>query len=174
MVFGDNFAASNAKLLKGERRSFAEHAPEKDSPALLNAYGLFTDFEVVALPRARLDLTRPGEARTVLTSLRADVVVNCAAYNLVDRASGGSMVLLVVMVCIGAPIVEELVYRGLLQGSFAARINDVPAWLAASALFALGDLPSEDALACWLPDVWLRRRGDARARQALPPPLSLR
>jgi CAAX protease family protein len=59
------------------------------------------------------------------------------AKDLVNRASGGSMVLLVVMVCIGAPIVEELVYRGLLQGSFAARINDVPAWLAASALFAL-------------------------------------
>jgi hypothetical protein len=59
------------------------------------------------------------------------------AKDLVDRASGGSMVLLVVMVCIGAPIVEELVYRGLLQGSFAARINHIPAWLAASALFAL-------------------------------------
>ena len=59
------------------------------------------------------------------------------AKDLVDRASGGSMVLLVLMVCVGAPLVEELVYRGLLQGSFAARINHVPAWLAASALFAL-------------------------------------
>ena len=35
------------------------------------------------------------------------------------------MVLLVLMVCVGAPIVEELVYRGLLQGSFAARFNHV-------------------------------------------------
>jgi membrane protease YdiL (CAAX protease family) len=59
------------------------------------------------------------------------------AKDLVDRASGGSMVLLVLMVCVGAPLVEELVYRGLLQGSFAARVNHVPAWLAASALFAL-------------------------------------
>jgi uncharacterized protein len=59
------------------------------------------------------------------------------AKDLVDRASGGSMVLLVLMVCVGAPLVEELVYRGLLQGSFAARINHVPAWIAASALFAL-------------------------------------
>ncbi len=59
------------------------------------------------------------------------------AKDLVDRASGGSMVLLVVMVCVGAPLVEELVYRGLLQGSFAARVNHVPALLAASALFAL-------------------------------------
>ena len=45
------------------------------------------------------------------------------------------MVLLVLMVCVGAPIVKELVYRGLLQGSFAARFNNVPAWLAASAIF---------------------------------------
>jgi uncharacterized protein len=59
------------------------------------------------------------------------------AKDLVDRASGGSMVLLVLIVCVGAPVVEELVYRGLLQGSFAARINQVPAWLAASALFTL-------------------------------------
>jgi uncharacterized protein len=59
------------------------------------------------------------------------------AKDLVDRASGGSMVLLVVMVCVGAPLVEELVYRGLLQGSFAARVNHVPALFAASALFAL-------------------------------------
>ncbi len=58
------------------------------------------------------------------------------AKDLVDRASGGSMVLLVLMVCVGAPVVEELVYRGLLQGSFAARVNHVPAWLAASTLFA--------------------------------------
>jgi CAAX protease family protein len=59
------------------------------------------------------------------------------AKDLVDRASGGSMVLLVLMVCVGAPIVEELVYRGLLQGSFAARFNHVPALLATSTLFML-------------------------------------
>ena len=59
------------------------------------------------------------------------------AKDLVDRASGGSMVLLVLMVCVGAPVVEELVYRGLLQGSLAARVNHVPALLAASALFTL-------------------------------------
>ena len=59
------------------------------------------------------------------------------AKDLVDRASGGSMVLLVLMVCVGAPVVEELVYRGLLQGSLAARVNHVPALLAASALFAV-------------------------------------
>ena len=59
------------------------------------------------------------------------------AKDLVDRASGGAMVLLVVMVCVGAPIIEELVYRGLLQGSFSARFNHLPALLAASTIFAL-------------------------------------
>jgi uncharacterized protein len=59
------------------------------------------------------------------------------AEKLVDRASGGTMVLLVVMVCVGAPIVEEIVYRGLLQRSFAARTSSVVAWLAAAAWFAI-------------------------------------
>ncbi len=59
------------------------------------------------------------------------------AEKLVDRASGPTIVLLVLMVCVGAPIVEELVYRGLLQGSFAARFNHIAAWVAASAWFAL-------------------------------------
>jgi dTDP-4-dehydrorhamnose reductase len=42
--------------------------------------------EVVALDRARADLTRPGELRAALAEARPDVVVNCAAYNFVDRA----------------------------------------------------------------------------------------
>ena len=46
------------------------------------------------------------------------------------------MVLLVLMVCVGAPIVEELVYRGLLQGSFAARFDHILALVAAAAWFA--------------------------------------
>ncbi len=59
------------------------------------------------------------------------------AERLVDRAGGAAVVLLVLMVCVGAPIVEELVYRGLLQGSFAARVDGAVAVLIASAWFAL-------------------------------------
>ncbi len=59
------------------------------------------------------------------------------AQDLADRASGFSLVLLVVMVCVGAPIVEELVYRGLLQGSFEARIRGYLAVLSSAAIFAL-------------------------------------
>ena len=59
------------------------------------------------------------------------------AEKLVDRADGGSMVLLVLMVCVFAPVVEELVYRGLLQGSFAARFDHLLALLVAAAWFAV-------------------------------------
>ncbi len=41
---------------------------------------------VTAWTREHADLTRPAELRAALESLRPDVVVNCAAYNLVDRA----------------------------------------------------------------------------------------
>jgi dTDP-4-dehydrorhamnose reductase len=42
--------------------------------------------DVVPLTRERADLARPGSLRSLLQELRPDVVVNCAAYNLVDRA----------------------------------------------------------------------------------------
>src|SRR4051794_22262880 len=42
--------------------------------------------EVVALLREQIDLSRPETIRSVLGELRPDVVINCAAYNLVDRA----------------------------------------------------------------------------------------
>jgi dTDP-4-dehydrorhamnose reductase len=42
--------------------------------------------DVVPLTRAQADLTQPDTVRTALTGLRPDVVVNCAAYNFVDKA----------------------------------------------------------------------------------------
>src|SRR5437588_6234170 len=42
--------------------------------------------EVVPLDRTRADLTRPETLRTTVTALRPYVVVNCAAYNFVDKA----------------------------------------------------------------------------------------
>jgi dTDP-4-dehydrorhamnose reductase len=46
------------------------------------------DGEVVALTRERADLTRPDTLRAALEGVRPDVVINCAAYNFVDRAEG--------------------------------------------------------------------------------------
>ncbi len=59
------------------------------------------------------------------------------ARDLVDRASGASALLLVVIVVVGAPIVEELFYRGLLQRSLAARFREGAVVVAVAALFAV-------------------------------------
>src|SRR4051812_28788149 len=42
--------------------------------------------EVAPLDRGQADLTQPNFLRQTLTTLRPDVVVNCAAYNFVDKA----------------------------------------------------------------------------------------
>lgn len=59
------------------------------------------------------------------------------ARSLIDRATGSSAVLLVVLVGFGAPIVEELFYRGLLQRSLLARYNEGMVVVGVAALFAL-------------------------------------
>lgn len=59
------------------------------------------------------------------------------ATELVERADGVWLWVLAAVVVIGAPIVEELVYRGLLQRSVGARIGRWAAWVAVSLLFAL-------------------------------------
>lgn len=46
------------------------------------------------------------------------------AQDLYDSASGAGIALLVFIVVVGAPVVEELVYRGLLQGAFTRRCRD--------------------------------------------------
>lgn len=59
------------------------------------------------------------------------------ARDLVDAAEGAGLILLVLVVAVGAPVVEEIVYRGLLQRSLAARVGGPSAVLVISALFAL-------------------------------------
>src|SRR5262245_6582648 len=44
--------------------------------------------DVVPLTRAEADLTRPDALQLALAAARPDVVVNCAAYNFVDKAEG--------------------------------------------------------------------------------------
>ena len=58
------------------------------------------------------------------------------AQDLVDRAGGASTLLLVAVVVIGAPIVEELFYRGLLQRSLADRFNEGAVLVLVAAIFA--------------------------------------
>jgi membrane protease YdiL (CAAX protease family) len=66
-----------------------------------------------------------------------DEKVQETAKDLVDRASGGSALLLVGLVVVGAPLVEELFYRGLLQGPLAARYNPAVVVIGVAAVFAL-------------------------------------
>ena len=42
--------------------------------------------DVVPLNRQQIDLTRPEMVRSALGELRPDIVINCAAYNLVNQA----------------------------------------------------------------------------------------
>lgn len=58
------------------------------------------------------------------------------AQDLVDRAGGASTLLLFAVVVIGAPVVEELFYRGLLQRSLAARFNEGAVLVAVAVIFA--------------------------------------
>jgi membrane protease YdiL (CAAX protease family) len=58
------------------------------------------------------------------------------AQDLVDRAGGASTLVLFAVVVIGAPVVEELFYRGLLQRSLAARFNEGVVVVAVAAVFA--------------------------------------
>jgi hypothetical protein len=41
-----------------------------------------------------------------------------------DSAHGGGVALIVIAVVVGAPLVEELIYRGLLQGAFTRRLSE--------------------------------------------------
>lgn len=59
------------------------------------------------------------------------------AERLVQRAEGAGVALLILMVCVIAPLVEEIVYRGMLQGALATRLSGVVALAAAAVWFAL-------------------------------------
>ena len=63
--------------------------------------------------------------------------VSGPAEDLFDRASGVATVILLLFVVVGAPIVEELFFRGLLLRSFERRFGPIPAILLSAALFGM-------------------------------------
>ena len=105
-------------------------------------YGLrFTAFDLAGVPvgvLAQLVVVRlvywPLERGWPQTFSRSRVERN--ARDLYDQAHGGWLLGLVAIVVVGAPFVEELVYRGLIQGAVVRRINDVVAVIAVAAFFA--------------------------------------
>ena len=61
------------------------------------------------------------------------------ARGITDRASGpASIAVLFILLVIGAPLIEELLFRGLVLRSFTARNKDSIALVLASVLFAFG------------------------------------
>jgi uncharacterized protein len=60
-----------------------------------------------------------------------------SARTLYESAHGLWLVGLVLLVVVGAPLVEELLYRGLLQGAFRRRVNDGVALVVVALWFAL-------------------------------------
>ncbi|MEY3618439.1 MAG: hypothetical protein RL726_1137, partial [Actinomycetota bacterium] len=59
------------------------------------------------------------------------------ARDLWDRADGVWLVVLVAVVAIGAPLVEEIIYRGMIQQALHSRIDDVLAVVLSALFFAL-------------------------------------
>ena len=58
------------------------------------------------------------------------------ARNLWDKADGGWVIALVAIVVIGAPLIEEVVYRGMILQSLQGRFNEVLALVISAAWFA--------------------------------------
>jgi uncharacterized protein len=118
------------------RRRFARRA-------FVEEYGLrFKVVDLVGVPigvLAQLVAVRllywPLERAWPDTFSRSRVERN--ARDLYDQAHGGWLIGLIVIVVIGAPLVEELMYRGLLQGAAVRRLNDTVAVVAVAAFFAL-------------------------------------
>lgn len=75
--------------------------------------------------------------RAVWPDVFDDDALSETANDLVDRADGGLIVVLFLLVVIGAPVVEEVVYRGLLQRPLLDRLPAVPVVLGVAALFAV-------------------------------------
>ncbi len=63
--------------------------------------------------------------------------IETRARDLVDAAQGAWFIVLLVVVVIGAPLVEELVYRGFIQGGLQTRIGSTWALIITSAWFTV-------------------------------------
>jgi membrane protease YdiL (CAAX protease family) len=66
--------------------------------------------------------------------------VSNEARKLVDSASGAGIVALVLVVCVGAPIAEELFFRGLLLRATERRFGTAVALVVSTVVFGLGHL----------------------------------
>lgn len=75
--------------------------------------------------------------RAVWPDVFDDGALSETANDLIDRADGGLIVVLFLLVVVGAPLVEEVVYRGLLQRPLLDRLPAAPVVFCVAALFAV-------------------------------------
>lgn len=75
--------------------------------------------------------------RRVFPGAYAEDTIDKRATNLVDAANGFWIVLLVVIVTVGAPIIEELVFRGFIQGGMQQRFHQITALLIGATWFTI-------------------------------------
>lgn len=75
--------------------------------------------------------------RSVWPDTFSDERIEQRAQELADSAGGWKTLLLIGIVVVGAPLVEEIVYRGMLQRSFATAIGPVAGLLLISVWFSL-------------------------------------
>jgi membrane protease YdiL (CAAX protease family) len=106
--------------------------------SLRDDYGLrFRTFDLLGIPIGIATQLALIPALYWVLHISADEV-NQPARRLTDRAgSSAEVVILVLMVVVGAPIIEELFFRGLLMRSIQARWNDGLALVVSAVFFAL-------------------------------------
>lgn len=72
----------------------------------------------------------------LMTLILGDFAPSGRAQELVDSLDSPlAIIALVLGVAVGAPLVEELFYRGIIQGSLVEKIGDIPGLLVASLIF---------------------------------------
>ena len=114
--------------------------------SFFNVYGLsFRPIDLIGIPIGVVTqlalvplLYLPLES--IWPATFGDDEIEKRARELYGNPSSASLVLLIVVVVVGAPLVEELVYRGLLQGALGRTLHQWRGWLAmvlVAALFAV-------------------------------------
>lgn len=97
-------------------------------PADAGAFALGAALQAAAVPALYWPIFR-------LSDLDADDVAR-DARELVDAASGPGIVVLVLVVCVGAPFAEELFFRGLMLRAAERRFGVAVAFVATTLVFA--------------------------------------
>lgn len=90
--------------------------------------GVFSQFVLVNIVNWPLSRVFPGHFSPDAVEQRA--------RELSDSARGGWVVVLVLVVVVLAPVIEELVYRGLVQQGLANSLGSLRAWPVAAVVFA--------------------------------------